>query len=435
MSDLAAFLQTEKAEWDTVAGTFLASRAIPDDYAQTALEALRKKEWPGDEAPSVLAALALATGQPDTIRDDALLGLYYVMYLLRNYAEYADHDAASTCQMLLDVFCQDVTSEPSPHLRGRMHWVRLQRLKEEEAPPQTIADYALTVLRNSEESDYAKERVGAALRRWDGIHYLLPCDGTWKVPDGDDWKRLSRFADRRIGQIGTAIDALSSRMPDLLRRVADGKIEAETVEMTISSLPVSIRELLAHGDLVNSILARTDAGGRNRVLAACTGLLNAADLPRLRDYVAGLRSALADVAENSLEWKDRSTRLALDATVANLSPDDEGLRELAPEALSLLSDALPPTVNNSSVRYRMAQMAGAVVRLAISESVGADDVPLLDASQIATVIQSEYPFISRVGADIALLLVRRAALPDSLIEPMKAALASDPSTASPFCYR
>jgi hypothetical protein len=95
MSDLAAFLQTEKAEWDTEAGTFFASRATPEDYAETALEALRQKEWPGDEVPAVLAALALGAGQPNKIRDDALLGLYYVMYLLRTYADYADYNAAN----------------------------------------------------------------------------------------------------------------------------------------------------------------------------------------------------------------------------------------------------------------------------------------------------------------------------------------------------
>jgi len=288
--DIHQYANSDPNRRPGLAADYLSDHAVDAEVLDGILEEVYAERLPAEGEAPVLAAI-FGTRVPGELRERAIRALYYLTPL---WEAADDAERAEAAKGMLDQLARTAQSQEDAYTRGRLYWLRLRRLRDEGAPNARIADEAKAVMLSEPDSEYVRNRVGAALQEWPGLLLLLPTDGSWEPPESPYWQELNRTTVYWTMDAGRTLEHLQSRMPKLLRSVSEGRIPHQSVSLYIDFLPSPLRDYLVPAKLVSKVCAASDAAGRNAVIATCSKGLRHADLERLRSYLAALESIIED---------------------------------------------------------------------------------------------------------------------------------------------
>lgn len=427
ITTITAMSEEERAEW---ARAFAFDDPLTIEHISSMLEATRNGI--PVEKPGELVAIVVNDQLDGEIREHALLTLYYHVAAAKE-TEAENEEAIGAIETLIHRLSGIPKREPDERVRGRKYWVHLRGMIENKTPTEIVADTVQRFCRE-ETSPFALDRIAFAIKSdLSTVFSLFPLDGTWSLPETDEWNRIERRAIQDTASAGAVLGTLRRRMPALLSGAAHGE---NSLRRYVESLSSSEREYVVSPSVVSETLITLSPIERNRVLAVCTGAATRDDTQRLSDYL----TALITLSEGERDWADQFSILGLQATIANVGSDTMPLDYLVGPALQLLTTPIPEPYDCSATRHKLAKVVGGILRVVFTDpdttrnalaQDAAGDLDLIES--LTAALEMDSPYRVNVAADVALLLSRNRVLAEELVEPLIDRLARSPQTDGGLC--
>lgn len=363
-----------------------------------------------EQFPEFLAA-SLSVEDYNT-KEKALLNLYYLQQ------RFGD----SQLKDLLKNICDKPQDEKSELTRGRMYWIKLSYLVEEEQD--SSLESIVRSLKDKEQSEYVWERIFGILGVWKRAGRLYPEICSWNIykeSTGPNFGSFRYNVKKYYKENITIGKDLEDMIPKWIYQVLDEKVSTGEIEWILETLGVNQKDFPLSTEIFNDLYNSGD-GTKRALLTSLFGTY--------QQYAGWERSnPWREILKSSLKReKDMYEELNSLLLTAYDYFDSKSLSNPFNSILQFLLTDRTSEFNTSAVYESVYSVLSPILLTIISNR--SELKP--NTIDIVKLLEHKSPFYVKLAVDISLVMVRSGYNISNLIPQLERVYSAYPNSKSPL---